>query len=478
MLRKALEDVADDLVGQFSQFGEDDGLGLGGEGRAVGLVAADGVGVGGGDVAEVAVRVAQDDGNGAVGDRLFQLEAVLDHRLAGHGEQQVGADLHRHQLGVAVLLLAGQFDDGAGHPEGIESFAPGEFLAGDGLRERADHGAAEVAAGPLDVGLVGAAVGVTGKIRPDVARAALEKERAGPVSVNGLDESLGLAGKIGAHLWITFRVGRRALVAPREKARVAHGVHQHRQRGERLAVVEAQHLDARVVGAVGIQPHHGAAVDGQAPVDAEADTVLAVADRDGQRVGGGLFRRGGELVDQFGPPAEVLDVAGTGVVVRGADEDVRRRHAGLGLDAGAGLGDHLLPRADGVEGDDGGLGLAVVEHQHPGAEGIAHAVDDAAMTDHGDVFDFRRGDIHLGDAGFEVRRHGEAAVFDALTRGGAGREQGENREENDRKNRAGAAKDRHGGDGGTGRGARQGSRRTSSRQGPGANRVGSFLIPC
>ena len=80
-------------------------------------------------------------------------------------------------------------------------------------------------------------------------------------------------------------------------------MHHHRHRRQRLAVVEAQHLHARIVRAVRIQAHHRAAVDGLAAIDAEADAIFAVADADTVRMSARrLFRRRAELVDQLAPP--------------------------------------------------------------------------------------------------------------------------------------------------------------------------------
>jgi hypothetical protein len=183
---------------------------------------------------------------------------------------------------------------------------------------------------------------------------------------------------------------------------VADGVHEHGERGEGAAVVEAQHFHAGIVRPVGVQAHDGAAIDDFAAVDTEADLVLAIAHGDGAQSGGGGLGGGGDLVDDLVAPAQILGEAGGGVVVRGGDEDVRGGDAGLFFDAGAHFFHEVFPGADDIHGDDGGAGLAVVEHQHAGPQGIAGAIDLAAVASDPHVARLGGGDIHFGGAGFEV----------------------------------------------------------------------------
>ena len=65
-----------------------------------------------------------------------------------------------------------------------------------------------------------------------------------------------------------------------------------------------------------------------AAVDAEADAVLREADAGRSHVCGGFFGGGSELFDHVRGPAHVFHPTGAGVIVRGADHDVRGGHAG------------------------------------------------------------------------------------------------------------------------------------------------------
>ena len=179
MFGKGFEDIADDLVGETSQFVQDDGLGFGREVGTVRFVAADAIRVRRGDVADVSVGVPHDHGDGAVGDGLLELEPEFDHGFAGHGEEQIGTDLHGHEFGRFFRLLAGEHHGGAGDADGVIMGSLLQFLAHHGAGERPDDGSTEVAPGPLDIGFVGAAVGKAGQVRPDIAGAALEEEGVG-----------------------------------------------------------------------------------------------------------------------------------------------------------------------------------------------------------------------------------------------------------------------------------------------------------
>jgi hypothetical protein len=58
--------------------------------------------------------------------------------------------------------LAGQLEHLAGDPDGVVAGTLAQLFPGDAVGERAQDGAAEITAGPLDVGFVGTAVGVAG----------------------------------------------------------------------------------------------------------------------------------------------------------------------------------------------------------------------------------------------------------------------------------------------------------------------------
>src|SRR5262249_8876835 len=95
------------------------------------------------------------------------------------------------------------------------------------------------------------------------------------------DKRLRFAGKVGAQFRIPIGIRQRPFVAPGEEAGMTDGMHKDRNRRQRLAVVEPQHLYSRIVRTVGVQTEYGPTVDHLAAIDAEADLVLAIADGDG-----------------------------------------------------------------------------------------------------------------------------------------------------------------------------------------------------
>src|SRR5581483_5454134 len=114
-----------------------------------------------------------------------------------------------------------------------------------------------------------------------------------------------LSWKVGTHLWISVRIRLRPFVTPRKEAWMADGVHDDGHGSERATVVEPQHFDTWIVGAVGVKPNHGATVDHLAAVDAECDLVLSIADRNCLHVGGRLRRCLAQLRDQFSSPGGI-----------------------------------------------------------------------------------------------------------------------------------------------------------------------------
>ena len=91
------------------------------------------------------------------------------------------------------------------------------------------------------------------------------------------------------------------------------------------------------------------------------------------------------------------------MIVRGRNQNIAGRHAGLRFDSVANQIDENIIGPDQVERHDGHLRFTVVQDQHTGTQRIAHSRHQPSMSGDLEFAHLARSDIDLGDAGPQVR---------------------------------------------------------------------------